>query len=112
MATECAFTSRLATTGSPISCAAWPNAPLTSASSSAISFDRSCLYLSSELLTWLVGNLSAFWFKTGGCDHIMHLEQSAWEERFCFVECNTKGFEDPRPVWRTERGELYTKLVV
>ncbi len=35
--------------------------------------------LSSELLTWVVGNLSAFCFETGGCDHITHLKPGARE---------------------------------
>ena len=59
---------------------------------------------SSDLLTWLVENLSAFWSKTGGCDLIIHLKSGARERRFCFVEGITKGFEDTRPMWRTERG--------
>ncbi len=47
--------------------------------------------LSSELLTWLVGNLSAFCFKTaGGCDQILHFKLGAREQRVCFVECLTK----------------------
>src|SRR5215467_13900458 len=40
MAIACAFTSRLATTGSPTSCAAWPSVPPTSASSFGIFFGR------------------------------------------------------------------------
>jgi len=59
---------------------------------------------SSDLLTWLVGILSAFCSKTVGCDHIMHLKLGARERRFCFVECITKGFEDTRQMGRTERG--------
>ena len=43
-----------------------------------------CL-LSSELLTWFARNLSAFYFKTGGGDHIIHLELGAREQSVCFV---------------------------
>ena len=32
----------------------------------------------------------------------MHLKPGAREQRFCFGECNTKGFEDSRPMCRTE----------
>ncbi len=46
--------------------------------------------VSSELLTWLVGNLSAFCFKTGGCDQILHFKPGAREQCVCFVECLTK----------------------
>ncbi len=35
--------------------------------------------VTSELLTWVVGNLSAFCFKTGGCDRITHLKPGARE---------------------------------
>src|SRR5205085_799576 len=49
MATAYACTSRLATTGSRISCGAWPNAPPMSASSSAISFVPSGIELELEL---------------------------------------------------------------
>ena len=46
--------------------------------------------ITAELLTWLVGNLSAFCFKTGGCDQILHFKPGAREQRVCFVECLTK----------------------
>ena len=42
-------------------------------------FSDESLRLSSELLTWVVGNLSAFCFETGGCDHITHLKPGARE---------------------------------
>jgi len=35
--------------------------------------------ITSELLTWLFGNLSAFCFKTEGYDHIVHLKPGARE---------------------------------
>ncbi len=60
--------------------------------------------ITSDLLTWFARNLSAFYFKTGGCDRIIHLELGPREQRVCFVECVTKGFEDTGPMWRTERG--------
>ncbi len=41
--------------------------------------DHRKLLLTSELLTWVVGNLSAFCFKTGGCDHITDLKSGARE---------------------------------
>ena len=68
--------------------------------------------LSSELLTWLFGNLSAFCVKTGGCDHIVHLKPGAGEQRVCFVESMAKGFGGTRPMWRTERGQPNPKLVI
>jgi hypothetical protein len=48
------------------------------------------LRITSELLTWLVGNLSGFCFKTEGYDQILHFKPGAREHRVCFVECLTE----------------------
>ena len=60
--------------------------------------------VSSELLTWLVGNLSAFCLQRRWCNGITHAKLSTWKQRICFVQHLTKELEDSRPMCRTERG--------
>src|SRR5437016_12564397 len=55
------------------------NAVTWSLSGSGFLSNQSATSVTSELLTWVVGNLSAFCFKTGGCDHITHLKPGARE---------------------------------
>jgi hypothetical protein len=50
---------------------------------------------SSELLTCVVGNLSALCFKTGGCDHITDLKPGAREVHVRFRERLAVTFRGP-----------------
>src|SRR5260221_14576453 len=69
------------------------------------------LSLNSELLTWLVGKVSAFCLRMRGRERITHAKLSTREERVCLVEHVAKSFENSRSMWRTERGQRYSKLV-
>src|SRR6267142_936616 len=46
----------------------------------------------SELLTWLVGKVSAFCLRMRGRDRIMHAKLSTREQRVCLVEHVAKSF--------------------
>src|SRR5207237_430452 len=69
------------------------------------------LDLSSELLTWGAGNLSAFWAFARGCDRVMHLQFRAGELGVSLVQVRAKRFEDSRSMRRTEWGQGDTKLL-
>src|SRR6266705_2189749 len=51
-------------------------------------------FLTSELLTWGAGNLSAFWAFARGCDRVMHLQFRAGELGVSLVQVRAKRFED------------------
>src|SRR5437016_10320661 len=67
--------------------------------------------LTSELLTWGAGNLSAFWAFARGCDRVMHLQFRAGELGVSLVQVRAKRFEDSRSMRRTEWGQGDTKLL-
>src|SRR5205807_10090420 len=69
------------------------------------------LRISSELLTWGAGNLSAFWAFARGCDRVMHLQFRAGELGVSLVQVRAKRFEDSRSMRRTEWGQGDTKLL-
>lgn len=49
--------------------------------------------VSPELLTWLVGNLSAFYLRRMlECNRIMHAKLSPWERRIC-LDLLISGFD-------------------
>src|SRR6266849_2723857 len=50
--------------------------------------------ISSELLTWLVGKVSAFCLRMRGRDRITHAKLSTREQRICLVEHVAKSFEN------------------
>jgi hypothetical protein len=50
--------------------------------------------ISSELLTWLVGKVSAFCLRMRGRDRITHAKLSTREQRVRLVEHVAKGFEN------------------
>lgn len=50
--------------------------------------------ITSELLTWLVGKVSAFCFRMRGRDRITHAKLSTREQRVCLVEHVAKSFEN------------------
>src|SRR6267143_6447217 len=50
--------------------------------------------VSSELLTWLVGKVSAFCLRMRGRDRITHAKLSTREQRVCLVEHVAKSFEN------------------
>src|SRR5437667_9419255 len=68
-------------------------------------------FISSELLTWGSGNLSAFWAFARGCDRVMHLQFRAGELGVSLVQVRAKRFEDSRSMRRTEWGQGDTKLL-
>src|SRR5437016_5988227 len=72
---------------------------------------RICAGLTSELLTWGAGNLSAFWAFARGCDRVMHLQFRAGELGVSLVQVRAKRFEDSRSMRRTEWGQGDTKLL-
>src|SRR5216684_4937364 len=64
---------------------------------------RDSAFITSELLTWYVDDLSAF--ASGcGCNRIMHMQPSTRERCVCLVEFLAKDLEDSGTMWRTERG--------
>src|SRR5438874_7341011 len=67
--------------------------------------------VTSELLTWGAGNLSAFWAFARGCDRVMHLQFRAGELGVSLVQVRAKRFEDSRSMRRTEWGQGDTKLL-
>src|SRR5713101_1346226 len=50
--------------------------------------------VTSELLTWLVGKVSAFCLRMRGRDRITHAKLSTREQRICLVEHVAKSFEN------------------
>src|SRR5437879_2697328 len=50
--------------------------------------------ITSELLTWLVGKVSAFCLRMRGRDRITHAKLSTREQRVCLVEHVAKSFEN------------------
>src|SRR5207302_389907 len=68
--------------------------------------------LTSELLTWGAGNLSAFWAFARGCDRVMHLQFRAGELGVSLVQVRAKRFEDSRSMRRTEWGRSRSFLIV
>jgi len=56
--------------------------------------DNRVTVLSSELLTWLVGKVSAFCLRMRGRDRITHAKLSTREERVCLVEHVAKSFDN------------------
>src|SRR5438876_7383579 len=67
--------------------------------------------VTSELLTWGAGNLSAFWAFARGCDRVMHLQFRAGELGVSLVQVRAKRFEDSRSMRQTEWGQGDTKLL-
>ena len=67
--------------------------------------------LNSELLTWYLGNLSAFWSCWARCDHVMDLKLSSREPRVGLVQGLAKSLENSRSMRRTKWGQRDTKLI-
>src|SRR5438552_10293134 len=69
-------------------------------------------FLSSDLLTWYLGNVSAFWAFEGGCDRIMYLQFGAGELCMSLVQGRAESLENSRSMRRTERGQRDTELIL
>src|SRR5438477_12720717 len=67
--------------------------------------------LSSDLLTWYLGNVSAFWAFEGGCDRIMYLQFGAGELCMSLVQGRAESLENSRSMRRTEWGQRDTELI-
>jgi len=67
--------------------------------------------LSSELLTWYLGNLSAFWACWVGCDRVKHLELSSRKPRVGLIQGLAESLENSRSMRRTEWGQGDTELI-
>src|SRR5271157_493155 len=67
--------------------------------------------LNSELLTWYLGNLSAFWACWAGCDHVMDLELGSRKPRVGLIQGLAKSLENSRSMRRTEWGQRDTELI-
>src|SRR6266567_9076061 len=66
---------------------------------------------SSELLTWYLGNLSAFWACWARCDHVMDLELSSRKPRVGLIQGLAESLENSRSMRRTEWGQRDTELI-
>src|SRR5271169_3778823 len=66
--------------------------------------------LRSDLLTWYLGNLSAFW-GWGGCDRVMDLKLSSRKLRVGLVQGLAKSLENSRSMRRTEWGQRDPELI-
>src|SRR5207249_2477268 len=67
--------------------------------------------LNSELLTWYLGNLSAFWACWARCDRVMDLELSSWKPRVGLIQGLAESLENSRSMRRTEWGQRDTELI-
>src|SRR5260370_7656032 len=69
------------------------------------------ILLTSELLTWLVGKVSAFCLRMRGRDRITHAKLSTREQRVCLVAHVAKSFENSRSICRSSGALLSSKSV-
>ena len=67
--------------------------------------------VSSELLTWYLGNLSAFWACWARWDRVMDLELSSRKPRVGLIQGLAESLENSRSMRRTEWGQRDTELI-
>src|SRR5438552_2781301 len=76
-----------------------------------IAFGSEFVVLTYDLLTWYLGNVSAFWAFEGGCDRIMYLQFGAGELCMSLVQGRAESLENSRSMRRTEWGQRDTELI-